>query len=496
MLLELNEKQKEIVNILTREYQTIEDLEVKTSISIEVVRSILEYLVVAQYAEKQEESKMAFQISEEGQLYMDKGLPEENLLILFEKGLTSIKQIKDGLKDPNKFNIAILWSKKKKWIKIEEGHVALVEDISIIKEKLKKTKEALRKKGEKVDNPFLNELLQRKLLKEKTGNIKRYKLNSKLKDKQIKKMLKSETKDQLTAEDLKSGSWKNYNYKEYKITEEYNPPRFFGRTNAYIDFLNKVRESLLENGFEEWYSPTIDLEFYNCDVLFMPQDHVARGIHDLYYLDIKSNGKIENSELFKRVSEIHLNGADSGSIGWRYKVSKDISSKLIMRSQTTCTSAHFLEYLSKERPDEDVKMVCIDLNWRPDTRDRTHAFEFKQCEGIITGDNLSIKGLFGALTEICHSIGIKDIKFMPGYFPFTEPSVSGFIKHKALGWIEALPGGIFRPEVTAAFNYKKTVLAYGIGIDRLAMAALGINDIRELYTTNIEQIKNYPIYRG
>ena len=126
----------------------------------------------------------------------------------------------------------------------------MVEDISIIKEKLKKTKEALRKKGEKVDNPFLNELLQRKLLKEKTGNIKRYKLNSKLKDKQIKKMLKSEIKDQLTAEDLKSGSWKNYNYKEYKITEEYNPPRFFGRTNAYIDFLNKVRESLLENGLK------------------------------------------------------------------------------------------------------------------------------------------------------------------------------------------------------------------------------------------------------
>ena len=93
-------------------------------------------------------------------------------------------------------------------------------------------------------------------------------------------------------------------------------------------------------------------------------------------------------------------------------------------------------------------------------------------------------------------VGVQEIKFMPGYFPFTEPSVSGFIKHPKLGWIEALPGGIFRPELRYPYNYKNTVLAYGIGVTRLAMTALGIDDIREVYSSDIEQLKTYPIYRG
>ena len=109
---------------------------------------------------------------------------------------------------------------------------------------------------------------------------------------------------------------------------------------------------------------------------------------------------------------------------------------------------------------------------------------------------MNIKHLFGMLTEICHMVGVKKIKFMPGYFPFTEPSVSGFIKHPKLGWIEALPGGIFRPELLYPYKYKKTVLAYGIGVSRLAMTALGIDDIRDVYSNDIEFLKKLPMYRG
>ncbi|HID91292.1 TPA: phenylalanyl--tRNA ligase subunit alpha, partial [Candidatus Bathyarchaeota archaeon] len=77
----------------------------------------------------------------------------------------------------------------------------------------------------------------------------------------------------------------------------------------------------------------------------------------------------------------------------------------------------------------------------------------------------------------------------PAYFPFTEPSVEGFIHHPKLGWIEVLPGGIFRPEVTIPLGIRHPVLAWGIGIGRPAMASLGISDIRLLFTQDLEMLR-------
>ena len=111
--------------------------------------------------------------------------------------------------------------------------------------------------------------------------------------------------------------------------------------------------------------------------------------------------------------------------------------------------------------------------------------EFLQCEGIIGGKNLTLRDLMGYLRAIAEGVGIRKLKFKPGFFPFTEPSIEGFIHIPGLGWKEALPGGIFRPEVTRPLGIDFPVLAWGIGIDRLAMAALDINDIRDLTTRNL-----------
>jgi len=496
MLLELNEKQKKVVRALTRNYKDLNELKREIDLPENILESILAFLVEAKYAELEQKIEKYYDLTIEGKEYYQNGLPEENLIKIINSGINSINDLKVKFKDLNLFNIAILWAKKSKWIDIKAGKVELITVLAEIEKAINNIKEVLKNPNEKHSKDLLNELLQRKIIIEKERKIKRFRLNSDTPDEEIKKMLELENRDELTPEDIKTGNWRNYTYKKYIITDAYNPPKYFGKTNAYLDFLNIVRENLLALGFEEFYSPSIDLEFYNCDILFMPQDHVARGIHDLFKIEGNIKGTIENKSLLQNVKQIHLNGGNTGSTGWKYNFNDDISRNLVLRSQTTCTSAHFLEYISKERPNEDVKMMCIDLNWRPDTRDRTHSFEFRQCEGIITGDNLSIKNLLGFLTEICHSIGISEIKFMPGYFPFTEPSVSGYIKHPKLGWIEALPGGIFRPEVCGAYNFKKTVLAYGIGIDRLAMAALDIDDIRDLYSTDLEKVKNFKIYKN
>ena len=88
-------------------------------------------------------------------------------------------------------------------------------------------------------------------------------------------------------------------------------------------------------------------------------------------------------------------------------------------------------------------------------------------------------------------LGLGEIKVKPAYFPFTEPSVEGFIKHPSLGWMEVFPGGMFRPEMLSALGLRNVnVAAWGIGIDRIAMAVLGIEDIRLLFAQDLEYIKN------
>ena len=82
-----------------------------------------------------------------------------------------------------------------------------------------------------------------------------------------------------------------------------------------------------------------------------------------------------------------------------------------------------------------------------------------------------------------------DVKYVPGYFPFTEPSVEVHIKHPVLGWFELGGAGIFRPEVTKPMGVDVPVLAWGIGIDRMALMALKLNDLRELFSSDIEQVR-------
>jgi len=104
--------------------------------------------------------------------------------------------------------------------------------------------------------------------------------------------------------------------------------------------------------------------------------------------------------------------------------------------------------------------------------------------GVIGGPLLGILEMFAV--EIA---GATEVKYVGGYFPFTEPSIEVHIKHPVLGWFELGGSGIFRPEVTKAMGIDVPVLAWGIGIDRMALMALGLNDLRELFSTDIEGVR-------
>ena len=244
-------------------------------------------------------------------------------------------------------------------------------------------------------------------------------------------------------------------------------------------------------GFEEVTSPPIEVNFWNCDALFMPSDHPARGIHDIFYLkgSVKKE-EVAREEEWERIKQTHENGWKTGSTGWGHWDPK-LALRLILRSQTTAVSARYLSILKPE--DLPKKIFTIDRNYRPDRIDSTHLPEFNQCEGIVVAENVNLRHLIGYIKAIAEAFGIKEVKFQPAFFPFTEPSVVGYIKHPKLGWIEALPGGIFRPEVVQPLGLKVPVLAWGLGIDRLAMVALDIDDIRMLFTHNLNWLRNKSI---
>ena len=128
--------------------------------------------------------------------------------------------------------------------------------------------------------------------------------------------------------------------------------------------------------------------------------------------------------------------------------------------------------------------------FRYDKVDATHLSDFYQTEGIVLGNDVNLKTLLGFLKMFATEIaGATDVKYVPGYFPFTEPSIEVHIKHPVLGWFELGGSGIFRPEVTKAMGVDVPVLAWGIGIDRMALMALGLNDLRELFSDDIEQVR-------
>lgn len=122
---------------------------------------------------------------------------------------------------------------------------------------------------------------------------------------------------------------------------------------------------------------------------------------------------------------------------------------------------------------------------------RTHGTDFFQSEGIVLDETINFPKLLGLLNLFAKEIAkAKKTKFTPAYFPFTEPSVELHVEHPVLGWIELGGAGIFRPEVTAPLGIDVPVIAWGLGIDRMAMVSLGINDIRQLFSHDMNFIRN------
>ena len=283
---------------------------------------------------------------------------------------------------------------------------------------------------------------------------------------------------------LESGAWKTSSFRPYNIGVA--PARTIpGRKNPYVEFLESVKDKLVSLGFEEFDGNMVETEFWNSDALFMPQFHSARDIHDVYYIDEPRKAKFIEEPHLSRVAAAHENGGETGSRGWSYSFDREFTKRLILRSQGTVLSAR---QLPKARI--PGKYFGIVRCFRYDKVDATHLSDFYQTEGIVLGEEVNLRTLLGFLEMFAVEVaGAKEVKYVPGYFPFTEPSVEVHIKHPVLGWFELGGSGIFRPEVTKSLGIDVPVLAWGIGIDRMALMALGLNDLRELFSPDLEAVR-------
>jgi phenylalanyl-tRNA synthetase alpha chain len=148
-----------------------------------------------------------------------------------------------------------------------------------------------------------------------------------------------------------------------------------------------------------------------------------------------------------------------------------------------------VRYLAS-RPKPPVKVFCIDRVYRHEHVDYKHLAEFYQCEGIVMKRGLTLRDMLGYLKLIVNKLGLEKIRFRPGYFPYTEPSVEADVYFPEKGeWLEILGAGMFRPELLRPLDIKYPVLAWGIGFSRLAMVKLGIDDIRNLYCNDLTWLK-------
>ncbi|MDH5526880.1 MAG: phenylalanine--tRNA ligase subunit alpha [Nitrospirota bacterium] len=290
---------------------------------------------------------------------------------------------------------------------------------------------------------------------------------------------------QLTSRILADGSWKGKAFRRYNINLK--PPRVaVGRKHPYRAYLDQIKAKMVAMGFQQMTSPLVQNEFWNNDALFMPQFHPARDIHDAYFVADPKHSKPVEEPFFSNVAKVHADGGDTGSTGWNYKFREMQSRRLVLRSQGTADSAHKLS----EGPDIPGKYFSIARCFRYDQVDATHAPDFFQVEGIVLGEQINFRTLLGMLKMFAHEMAKADqVKFVPAYFPFTEPSVEMHAKHPKLGWIELGGAGLFRPEVTGPMGISEPVIAWGLGLDRMAMVALNIHDIRDLFSSDLDLIR-------
>jgi phenylalanyl-tRNA synthetase alpha chain len=295
----------------------------------------------------------------------------------------------------------------------------------------------------------------------------------------------------LTSEMLQDGKWKNIVFKHYDIQADVDPVPI-GRIHPFQRVLNQVRSIFYGMGFTEIASPHVETSFWDFDALFQPQDHPARDMQDTFYVSQPETGALPEKALVKRVKEVHENGGDTSSTGWDYTWNIELARKMVLRTHMTASSVRQIF----KNPVAPAKYFSIGRVFRREAVDYRHLPVFTQVDGIIIEEGASLSHLIGIISEFYRRMGFPKIEIRPSFFPYTEPSleIQVWLENRQ-EWIEMGGAGIFRKEVTTPLGCTAPVLAWGLGMERLAMLNYNIDDLRKLYISNFKWLREVPSCR-
>jgi phenylalanyl-tRNA synthetase alpha chain len=412
--------------------------------------------------------------TDEGNRYLEKGLPETQLLRILTPGATVA-----DLRHHDAFTIGFGQLRKKGLIRVEGSCVEKIPGGSTDADEA-----AL--KHPAPDDPRTKELIKRGILA--LTETVRHMVAITPKGLEVVKRgidLRAET-GTLTRDQILSGEWKNCNLRRYDVKKL--PRRMYpGKVHPYQRIISEMREILLNMGFEELYGDIVQQCYWNFDALFQPQDHPAREMQDTFYLQ-------ETLPLppgYEKVKAMHLNGGGTSSTGWGGVWKEEKAEQCVLRTHTTCLS---IQHLAENR-NPPVKAFAVGRVYRRETIDTTHLAEFEQLEGIVMDEDVTFGNLLGILREFYNRMGLTSVRFKPSYYPYTEPSLDAEAYVDGIGWVEMGGAGVFREEVTAPLGITCPVLAWGLGISRIAMLRLGLKDLRLLHKSDLAFLRETPVIR-
>ena len=235
-----------------------------------------------------------------------------------------------------------------------------------------------------------------------------------------------------------------------------------GGLHPITQTLINIENIFTKGGFEVEFGPEIEDDFHNFSALNIPEHHPARAMHDTFYF----------------------------------------SDNAVLRTHTSPVQIRTLE---RQKP--PVRIIAPGRVYRCDS-DVTHTPMFHQVEGLIVDKEATFAQLKGLLIDFLRAYFEKDdlqVRFRPSYFPFTEPSAEADIQCvicggegcrvcKKTGWLEVLGCGVVHPNVLKAVEIDPeefSGLAFGMGVERLAMLRYGVNDLRLFFENDIRFLNQF-----
>ena len=234
------------------------------------------------------------------------------------------------------------------------------------------------------------------------------------------------------------------------------------RRHPLKQVLGEVTDIFVGMGFSVVEGPDIELDYYNFEALNIPKNHPARDTQDTFY----------------------------------------ITDNILLRTQTSPVQVRVME---KQKP--PIRIIAPGMVFRSDAVDATHSPVFHQIEGLVVDKGVTMGDLKGTLEIFAKKLYGEDVtvRFRPHHFPFTEPSaeldISCFVCKgkgcrvcKGEGWIEILGCGMVHPKVLRGCGIDPEIysgFAFGIGLERIVMRKLGVDDLRLFFENDIRFLKQF-----